>query len=150
MDRRRAIGQRDPAVPNAIPSVNAIYGSYRTSPVSDVCDWHRRVNSLTASFFSSRKKERIRKRIYKIREVVRADIFDYIEVLSNHARYYGHPGGISPESFGLASSWGQDMSALVEAAQQSIVQQHIKWKAFSIVQNNTVKSGRQPVMSEVQ
>ena len=61
-------------------------------------------NAVAESFFSSLKKERIRKRINKIREVVRADIFDYIEVLSNHARYYGHPGGISPESFGLASS----------------------------------------------
>ena len=37
-------------------------------------------NAVAESFFSSLKKERIRKRIYKTQDLVRADIFDYIEV----------------------------------------------------------------------
>lgn len=35
-------------------------------------------NAVAESFFSSLKKERIRKRIYKSRALARADIFDYI------------------------------------------------------------------------
>jgi len=41
---------------------------------------------VAESFFSSLKKERIRKRIYKTRDLARADIFDYIEVFYNRAR----------------------------------------------------------------
>ena len=37
-------------------------------------------HAVMESFFSSLKKERIRKRIYKTREMARADVFDYIEV----------------------------------------------------------------------
>jgi putative transposase len=37
------------------------------------------------SFFSSLKKERIRKRIYKTRDLTRADIFDYIEAFYNRS-----------------------------------------------------------------
>jgi len=36
-------------------------------------------NAVAESFFSSLKKERIRKRIYKTRDIARADIFNYIE-----------------------------------------------------------------------
>lgn len=43
-------------------------------------------NAVAESFFSSLKKERIRKRIYKTRDLARADIFDYIEVFSNRSR----------------------------------------------------------------
>jgi putative transposase len=45
-----------------------------------------RDNAVAESFFSSLKKERIRKRIYKTRDLARADIFDYIEVFYNRAR----------------------------------------------------------------
>ncbi|WP_248790720.1 IS3 family transposase, partial [Escherichia coli] len=51
------------------------------------------------SFFSSLKKERIRKRIYKTRDLARADIFDYIEVFYNRARRHSNLGGVSPEAF---------------------------------------------------
>ena len=34
-------------------------------------------NAVAESFFSSLKKERIKKRIYKTRDLARADIFDY-------------------------------------------------------------------------
>jgi len=43
-------------------------------------------NSVAESFFSSLKKERIRKWIYKTRDMARAGIFDYIEVFYNRAR----------------------------------------------------------------
>ena len=61
-------------------------------------------NAVAESFFSSLKKERIRKRIYKTRDLARADIFDYIEVFYNRARRHSHLGGLSPEAFEQASS----------------------------------------------
>ncbi|HGW1000904.1 TPA: IS3 family transposase [Raoultella planticola] len=61
-------------------------------------------NAVAESFFSSLKKERIRKRIYKTRDLARADIFDYIEVFYNRARRHSHIGGVSPEAFEQASS----------------------------------------------
>lgn len=61
-------------------------------------------NAVVESFFSSLKKERIRKRIYKTRDLARADIFDYIEVFYNRSRRHSHLGGVSPEAFEQASS----------------------------------------------
>ncbi|TJY54793.1 IS3 family transposase [Sinimarinibacterium sp. CAU 1509] len=60
-------------------------------------------NAVAESFFSSLKKERIRKRIYKTRELARADIFDYIEVFYNRTRRHSHLGGVSPEAFEQAA-----------------------------------------------
>ncbi|ENW5050876.1 IS3 family transposase [Salmonella enterica] len=60
-------------------------------------------NAVAESFFSSLKKERIRKRIYKTRDIARADIFDYIEVFYNRTRRHSHLGGVSPEAFEKAS-----------------------------------------------
>ena len=56
-------------------------------------------NAVMESFFSSLKKERIRKRIYKTRDMARADVFDYIEVFYNRSRRHSHLGGVSPEAF---------------------------------------------------
>ena len=39
-------------------------------------------NAVDESFFSSLKKERVKKRIYKTRDLARADIFDYIEMFT--------------------------------------------------------------------
>ncbi len=64
-------------------------------------------NAVAESFFSSLKKERIRKRISKTRDVARADIFDYIEVFYNRTRRHSQLGGVSPEAFEKASSSGQ-------------------------------------------
>lgn len=61
-------------------------------------------NAVAESFFSSLKKERIRKRVYKTRELARADIFDYIEVFYNRTRRHSHLGGISPEAFEQAAA----------------------------------------------
>lgn len=60
-------------------------------------------NAVAESFFSSLKKERIRKRIYKTRDLARADIFDYIEVFYNRNRRHSHLGHVSPEAFERAS-----------------------------------------------
>ncbi|HGL6425434.1 TPA: IS3 family transposase [Klebsiella quasipneumoniae] len=60
-------------------------------------------NAVAESFFSSLKKERIRKRIYKTRDMARADIFDYIEVFYNYTRLHSHLGGVSPQAFEKAS-----------------------------------------------
>ena len=55
-------------------------------------------NAVAESFFSRLKKERIKKRIYKTRDLARADVFDYIEVFYNRTRRHGHLGGVSPEA----------------------------------------------------
>ena len=60
-------------------------------------------NAVAESFFSSLKKERIKKRIYKTRDLARADIFDYIEMFYNQPRRHSHLGGVSPEAFERAS-----------------------------------------------
>ena len=61
-------------------------------------------NAVAESFFSSLKKERIRKRVYKTRDLARADVFDYIEVVYNKTRRHSHLGDVSPEAFERASA----------------------------------------------
>jgi len=56
-------------------------------------------NAVAESFFSSLKKERIRKRIYRNHDEARLDIFDYIEVFYNRNRRHGHLNGMTPEAF---------------------------------------------------
>lgn len=56
-------------------------------------------NAVAERLFSSLKKEPIRKRVYKTREMARADIFDYIEIFYNRSRRHSHLGGLSPEAF---------------------------------------------------
>jgi putative transposase len=53
-------------------------------------------NAVAESFFSSLKKERVRKRIYKTRELARADIFDYIEVFYNRTRRHSPSAALVP------------------------------------------------------
>lgn len=67
-------------------------------------------NAVAESFFSSLKKERIRKRIYRTRDLAKADVFDYIEVFYNRTRRHSHLGGVSPEAFELASQRGTAVS----------------------------------------
>lgn len=52
-------------------------------------------NAVAESFFSSLKKERIKKRIYKTRDLAKEDIFDYIEAFYNRTRRHSHLGGVS-------------------------------------------------------
>lgn len=43
-------------------------------------------NAVAKSFFSSLKRERIRRRTFKTREEARQDVFDYVEMFYNPAR----------------------------------------------------------------
>ena len=60
-------------------------------------------NAVAESFFSSLKKERIKKHIYKTRDLARADIFDYIEMFYNSTRRHSYLGGLGPDAFEAAS-----------------------------------------------
>jgi putative transposase len=63
-------------------------------------------NAVAESFFSSLKKERIRKKVYRTRDLAKADVFEYIEMLYNRTRRHSHLGGVSPEAFEAASNRG--------------------------------------------
>ncbi|HET9404680.1 MAG TPA: IS3 family transposase, partial [Burkholderiales bacterium] len=63
-------------------------------------------NAVAESFFSSLKKERIKKRIYTTRDIANAEIYDYIEVFYNRTRRHSHLGGVSPEAFEMVSKRG--------------------------------------------
>jgi putative transposase len=56
-------------------------------------------NAVAESFFSSLKKERIKKQIYKDRDTATRDIADYITSFYNRTRRHSHLGGVSPEVF---------------------------------------------------
>ena len=60
-------------------------------------------NAVAESFFSSLKKERVRRKIYPTREDARADVFDYIEVFYNRSRRHSHIGDVSPVAYEQAS-----------------------------------------------
>jgi putative transposase len=56
-------------------------------------------NAVAEAFFSSLKKERIKKQIYRNRELAIVDLADYIESFYNRTRRHSHLGGLSPEQF---------------------------------------------------
>ena len=56
-------------------------------------------NAVAESFFSSLKRERIRRRTYKTREEARQDVFDYIEMFYNPVRKQVRNGMLSPVDF---------------------------------------------------
>jgi putative transposase len=60
-------------------------------------------NAVAESFFGSLKKERIKKRIYKNRDIATADVFDYIESFYNRTRRHSYLSGASPEEFESAA-----------------------------------------------
>jgi len=59
-------------------------------------------NAVAESFFSSLKKERIKKQIYRNREMATNDVADYIVRFYNRTRRHSHLGGMSPEQFEAA------------------------------------------------
>lgn len=61
-------------------------------------------NAVAESFFSSLKKERIKKRIYNTRQQATDDIADYIDGFYNRTRRHKHLSGVSPEQFEAAAS----------------------------------------------
>ena len=61
-------------------------------------------NAVAESFFSSLKKERIKKLIYKNRELARADVAQDINSFYNSTRRHSHLGGVSPDQFEAADT----------------------------------------------
>jgi putative transposase len=61
-------------------------------------------NAVAESFFSSLRKERVRRKVYTTKEEAKADLFDYIEMFYNPRRRHSHIGGVSPEVFERTSS----------------------------------------------
>ena len=61
-------------------------------------------NAVAESFFSSLKKERIRRKAYATREETRAEIFDYIEVFYNRVRRHSYLGQVSPAMYEASSN----------------------------------------------
>lgn len=59
-------------------------------------------NAVAEAFFSSLKKELIKKQIYKSRDLAKAAITDYIESFYNRSRRHSHLAGVSPEQFETA------------------------------------------------
>jgi len=56
-------------------------------------------NAVAESFFSSLKKEKIKKQIYRDRDIATKEIADYIDSFYNRTRRHSHLGGVSPEVF---------------------------------------------------
>jgi len=59
-------------------------------------------NAVAESFFSSLKKERIKKQIYKTRALAQTDVAAYIDTFYNQTRRHSYLGGLSPEQFEAA------------------------------------------------
>jgi putative transposase len=59
-------------------------------------------NAVAESFFSSLKKERIKKQIYKTRALAEAEVADYIDAFYNQTRRHSYLGGLSPNQFEAA------------------------------------------------
>ena len=51
-------------------------------------------NTVAESFFSSLKKERIKRHIYATRQDAKSDFFDYIEGFYNRVRRHSHLGKV--------------------------------------------------------
>ncbi len=56
-------------------------------------------NAVAEYFFSSLKKERIKRQIYRTRDDAKSDVFDYIESFYNRVRRHSHLDLLSPLAF---------------------------------------------------
>ena len=56
-------------------------------------------NAVAESFFQLLKRERMKKKIYGIREEARSDIFDYIEMFYNSKRWHGSIDQMPPTEY---------------------------------------------------
>ncbi len=56
-------------------------------------------NSAMESFFSTLKTERVARKVYRTRDEIRADVFDYIERFYNPTRRHSTLGYVSPIEF---------------------------------------------------
>jgi putative transposase len=59
-------------------------------------------NAVAESFFGSLKKERIKKTIYKNRDLATKDVADYIEAFYNSTPRHSYLSGVSPDQFEAA------------------------------------------------
>lgn len=59
-------------------------------------------NAVAESFFSSLKRERVKKKIYRTRELALADVADYIDNFYNRVHRHICLGGASPDQFEAA------------------------------------------------
>ena len=74
-------------------------------------------NAVAESFFSSLEKKRIKKRIFLMRDLAKADVFDYIEMFYNRTRRHGHLGGDGPGAFERALQGDSHLSSRPEEVQ---------------------------------
>ncbi len=73
--------------------------------------------AVAESFFSTLKKERVRRKIYGGRAEAPAELFEYIEVFENRRRRHGHLGAVSLNEFenaaeplaGVCGTWGRSV-----------------------------------------
>jgi hypothetical protein len=77
-------------------------GAFNAQAFLDSAKGNCRDNAVVEFFFSSLKKERIKKQIYKNRELAIAEVADYINTFYNRTRRHSHLGGLSPEQFEAA------------------------------------------------
>uniref|UniRef100_UPI0035B0BA33 IS3 family transposase n=1 Tax=Methylocella sp. TaxID=1978226 RepID=UPI0035B0BA33 len=56
-------------------------------------------NAVAESFFNLLKRERIRRKVYRMRDEARADVFGYIEMFYNPTRKHARNGMLSPAEF---------------------------------------------------
>jgi putative transposase len=56
-------------------------------------------NAVAESFFSSLKKERVKRRVYATREEAKSEIFEYIQVFYNRKRRHSYLDQLSPMMF---------------------------------------------------
>ena len=56
-------------------------------------------NAVAKFFFSSLKKERVKRRIYATRKEAKSVVFDYIEGFYNRVRRHSHLDQLSPLAF---------------------------------------------------
>jgi putative transposase len=61
-------------------------------------------NATVESFFASLKTERIKRKIYKIRQDARQDVFDYTELLYNPKRRHTKNGMLQPVEFEMTAN----------------------------------------------
>jgi putative transposase len=79
-------------------------------------------NAVAESFFSSLKRERIRRRTYKTREEARQDVFDYVEMFYNPVRKQVRNGMLSPVEF------ERQQILKAEGVQKSRGYSHVRWQ----------------------
>jgi putative transposase len=85
------------------------------------CSMNRRGNchdnAVAESFFQLLKRERIKRRIYPIRDEARSDVFDYIEMFYNPIRRHGSNDELSPVESESSSMFNNRVSRKTGAIQ---------------------------------